>query len=85
MIEQSTLQEIDNPELKEIPDSAYDTKNTYELKIGEQIWRDVEKVYNSANECACWVQDENAWSDEVVRPALTWENGIDEFYAVVNV
>ena len=50
------------------------------------LWEHGSSVYTHARDCARFSKDENAWSDEVVRPLLGWSGESDGgFFDVVNV
>lgn len=45
----------------------------------------VEELYGAARECDLHSQDENAWSEDVVRPLLTWGENQKSRFKVVSL
>lgn len=56
---------------EDFPEDAYEEEQT---PPSEVTLKDVVAVYESAKDCDRYTQDENAWSEDVVRPALLWED-----------
>ena len=69
-------------EVDEISEEAY---GEYDIVGVHSMWFAVLEVYQSAQDCDRFTQDESAWCDDVVRPALQWEGAFPNFYKVLNL
>ena len=73
-------------EVSRLSDTDYSSDGQLDALELEHLWSDVTTVHTQARNCSSFTQDENAWSDEVVRPVLRWGKGSrGEFFDVVNV
>lgn len=78
------MEKICTPEIKDLKPYVYDTETPYDTQTLENIWEEVKIIYLNAKECSHWSKDENAWSDDVVRPVLRWGD-TDGFFEVLNM
>lgn len=76
-----------NPQkAKDIVEEAYDPDDRKERDQNDGLWQEIKGIHDRALQCEEHQKDENAWSDEVVRPILLWGDDFEQpFFQLVNV